>query len=119
MLSALLVAAMRTTAPKWATRPSTSNHERRAMRRIILMAPQRIDSQRKRSALESNALAQLVSDGDLVDLHDIGEPESWSHWWQDMLATANEVTLILIPDGSMLGFRQDQRAERAAKVGVP
>lgn len=82
------------------------------------MAPQRINANRKRSAVESDALAQLVSDSDLVDLQDIGEPESWSLWWQDMLATT-EVALVLVPDGSTLGFRQNQRGERAARLGVP
>lgn len=86
---------------------------------IVLMASESLrDSQRKAAALQSDALAQLVGNSDHIDLHEMSEPESWSDWWQDMLATA-VVTLVLIPDGSMLGFRQDQRAERAQRQGVP
>ncbi len=85
---------------------------------VILMAPQRIGPERKASALQSDALTQLIGDGDLIDLQDIGEPESWSHWWRNILATTEQTVLVLVPDGSTLGFRQDQRAERAARMGV-
>src|SRR6266540_3274000 len=77
-------------------------------RQVILMAPQRIGPKRKASALQSDALAQLIGDGDLIDLQDIGEPESWSHWWRNMLATTEQTVLVLVPDGSTLGFQQDQ-----------
>ncbi len=91
-------------------------------RRVVFMAPEHLrDSECKTSALESNALAQLLGNGDLIDLHDVNHADqSWGEWWRDMLPGAGDVVLVLVPDaGGILGFRQHQRADYARKLGVP
>jgi len=87
---------------------------------VVFMAPEHLrNTPRKASALRSDALTRLASSASLIDVQDLPQDIVWSVWWRAVIETADETTLVLLPDEhNILGFRQAQRAEHARRQGI-